>query len=450
MAVLFSPFGNQQFSASGTALAVGHKIYTYVAGSSTALATYTDSTGAVAQSNPIILNSLGMPTSGQIWLTSGLSYKLVWTDASDVVIKTEDNITGVAGSASVSQWQASGLTPTYVSAAVFTLSGDQTNAFHPGRRLQFTTTAGTVYGTIYSGAYGALTTVTMTMDSGQVLDSGLSAVNYSILTATSSSIPGVWVRLPRTDVASVAGTVDLTVNAPNTDDIRITGALAITGFTVAIGRVIRVTAGGAFTLANNANIVTQTGATLGLVSGDTFQLRATAANVVEVFGLARGTRSGTKVALTSGVTADSSAIPSGVTKISGSIVAMSGNGTSLPIAQFMVGASPVATGYNGGAFVATTLPQIATQAASTGIPLAASGVAAGIYHGGFELELADAATFTWKWSLSVWRTDSVLPHVGMGTVVLTGAPTAIRLTFTNGTDAFDGAAGAFFNINYYG
>lgn len=188
MSVLFSPFGNQQFSASGTALAVGHKLYTYAAGSSTPLATYTDSTGATPQTNPIILNSLGMPTNGQIWLTSGLSYKFVWKDASDVEIKTEDDITGVTGTASVSQWQASGLTPTYVSATSFTLSGDQTSEFHVGRRLLTTNTSGSIYSRISASAYGALTTVTVVNDSG-VLDSGLSAVSYGLLTATNSSVP---------------------------------------------------------------------------------------------------------------------------------------------------------------------------------------------------------------------------------------------------------------------
>lgn len=98
---------------------------------------------------------------------------------------------------------------------------------------------------------------------------------------------GVAPRAARIDVASVAGTVDLTANAPNTDDIRITGALAITAFTVAAGRVLRVTAGGAFSLVNGANLVTQTGANVVVVAGDTFILRATAANTVEVLSLTR-------------------------------------------------------------------------------------------------------------------------------------------------------------------
>lgn len=95
---------------------------------------------------------------------------------------------------------------------------------------------------------------------------------------------GVAPRATRIDVASVAGTVDLTASAPDTDDIRLTGSLVVTGFTVAAGRVIRVTASGAPTLTNNANIVTNTGANITLAAGDTFSLRATAANVVEVLG----------------------------------------------------------------------------------------------------------------------------------------------------------------------
>ena len=283
MAVLFSPWGNSQFLDQNGAPANGWKIYTYVAGSSTPLATYTDSTGTVAQSNPIVINSLGFPTTGQIWLTSGLSYKLVLTDASDVVKKTQDNLSGVltSSSSTISQWVASGLTPTYVSATSFTLAGDQTSAFHVGRRLQTTNTAGTIYSRIVSSAYAALTTITVVNDSG-VLDSGLSAVNYALLTAVGTSTPGAASPvLPRIDVVSVAGTVDLTGNAV-TDDIRITGTNAITAFTVATGRVLRVTAGGAFTLTNNASIVTQTGANIVCASGDTFMLRATAANVVEV------------------------------------------------------------------------------------------------------------------------------------------------------------------------
>ncbi len=188
MAVLFSPWGNQQFFDESGNPATGWKIYSYTAGSSTALATYTTSAGSVSQSNPVVLDALGFSTGGQIWLTSGLSYKLVLTDANGIVKKTEDNITGVTSAAAVSQWLASGLTPTYVSATSFTLAGDQTSALHAGRRLQTTNTSGTIYSTVLSSVFAALTTVTVVNDSG-VLDSGLSQLNYGLLTAVSPSLP---------------------------------------------------------------------------------------------------------------------------------------------------------------------------------------------------------------------------------------------------------------------
>lgn len=93
---------------------------------------------------------------------------------------------------------------------------------------------------------------------------------------------GVAPMANRIDIASAAGTVDLTAMALNTDDIQITGSLAITGFTIASGRVIRVLAGGGFSLVSSANIVTQTGSSIVMSPGDTFMLRATAPNVVEV------------------------------------------------------------------------------------------------------------------------------------------------------------------------
>lgn len=192
MAVKFSPWGNSQFVDATGAPASGYKIYTYAAGSSTLQTSYTSSDGLTAQSNPIVLNSLGLPTVGQIWLTVGQNYKLVWTDSNDVVKKTEDNISGVNDSSvTIDQWVSSGLTPTYVSASQFTLAGDQISAFTVGRRLKFTVTAGTVYGRISVSAYAALTTITVVMDGATVLDSGLSAVSYGLLTPTNNSFPSL-------------------------------------------------------------------------------------------------------------------------------------------------------------------------------------------------------------------------------------------------------------------
>ncbi|MES1989275.1 MAG: hypothetical protein V4440_14820 [Pseudomonadota bacterium] len=192
MAKLAPLYNDAQFINS--IAATGAKVFTYAAGSSTKQATYTDITGTTPQANPIILNSRGEPAS-PIWLTEGLSYKFVFAPSTDSdpptsPIRTVDNVTGVNdASITLDQWVSSGITPTYVSATQFTLPGDQTSAFQVGRRVKATVTAGTVYGTISVSAFAVLTTVTLVMDAGQVLDSGLSSVGYGILTTTPNSIP---------------------------------------------------------------------------------------------------------------------------------------------------------------------------------------------------------------------------------------------------------------------
>lgn len=214
MSVKLSPiFNSQVVDASGNP-ATGWKIYTYVAGSSTPLATYTTSAGNVQQSNPIEIDTLGFPTVGQIWLTAGSTYKLVLTDENDVVKKTEDNISGVNDtSVSTDEWLDSGVTPTYVSATSFTLVGDQTSAFHVGRRLKSAVTAGTTYSRITASAYGALTTVTVANDGSLTLDSGLSAVQYGILRNNVLSIPFRIATAAGTDTYTASvGTTRLVAN----------------------------------------------------------------------------------------------------------------------------------------------------------------------------------------------------------------------------------------------
>ena len=192
MAVKLAPITRQQYLASNAPLS-GGKLFTYASGSTTKQATYTTSVGDVANSNPIILDTLGRTPFG-VWQTNGLNYKYVLAPSTDTdpptsPIFTEDVVAGINDtSSSFSQWAASGLTPTYINATNFSLVGDQTVAFHVGRRLQLLTTAGTVYGQVTVSAYTTLTTITVVLDSG-VLDSGLSTVNLGILTATQMSVP---------------------------------------------------------------------------------------------------------------------------------------------------------------------------------------------------------------------------------------------------------------------
>lgn len=93
MSASLSPVPKLQFFTAGGVPLVGGKLYSYAAGTTTPLATYTSSSGATPNTNPVILNSRG---EAEVWL--GLSsYKLKLTDANDVEIWTVDNITEPLG-----------------------------------------------------------------------------------------------------------------------------------------------------------------------------------------------------------------------------------------------------------------------------------------------------------------------------------------------------------------
>jgi len=90
--VLLSSVGNGQqfFDNNGVPLA-GGLIYTYQAGTSSALATYTDNGGTVANANPIVLDSAGR-VPYEIWMFTGYSYKFVIQTSSGASIQTLDNL----------------------------------------------------------------------------------------------------------------------------------------------------------------------------------------------------------------------------------------------------------------------------------------------------------------------------------------------------------------------
>jgi len=97
MAVNLSPIGNgfQFFDNNGLPLNAG-LLYTYQAGSVTPQTTFTDSSGLIANTNPIVLGTDGRPPS-TIWLSDGFFYKFVLEDANSVVIQDYDNLYGIIG-----------------------------------------------------------------------------------------------------------------------------------------------------------------------------------------------------------------------------------------------------------------------------------------------------------------------------------------------------------------
>jgi hypothetical protein len=86
--VLWSSF-QQLFDEYGDVLN-GGKIQTDAGGTTTPKATYTDSTGNVANANPIVLSASGRKTGG-IWVNKGEAYKFTLLASDDTELDVIDN-----------------------------------------------------------------------------------------------------------------------------------------------------------------------------------------------------------------------------------------------------------------------------------------------------------------------------------------------------------------------
>lgn len=93
--VMPSPF-QTLFDTSGNPV-VGGLVYTYTAGTTTPVATYTAVDLLTPNANPIVTDSAGRFVA---FLSPGLSYKFVYQTAGAVAIRTDDNIVTVPSGSS--------------------------------------------------------------------------------------------------------------------------------------------------------------------------------------------------------------------------------------------------------------------------------------------------------------------------------------------------------------
>jgi hypothetical protein len=121
----------QFFDANGAPL-VGGKLYSYAAGTTTPLATYTDQGGSTPNANPVILDSRG---EASVWLGTSGPYKLRLTSATDVDIWTVDDIYGNLDQSNLSTYLSAylaspaaigGTTPAAVSSTNLSYTGTLT------------------------------------------------------------------------------------------------------------------------------------------------------------------------------------------------------------------------------------------------------------------------------------------------------------------------------------
>lgn len=146
--VNITPTPVQRFvDTNGNALA-GGKLFTYQAGTSTKVATYTDSTGNTPNTNPIVLNQRG---EASIWLLPTQSYKFVLSPSNDTdpptsPIWTQDNV----------------IAPAPV--AVGNMTVENGSGGTPGFKSGVDFTGGTTTSLTLSGTYGSASNITVHFD----------------------------------------------------------------------------------------------------------------------------------------------------------------------------------------------------------------------------------------------------------------------------------------------
>lgn len=274
MSVYLSPIAqDQQLDSNGNPL-VGGYWEVYAAGTTTPVTTYTSSTGLTPQAAQILLDASGRPAN-PIWLTGGTPVKFRLYSAAAVLLLTIDNVSGIndpaSSSTTPSEWLVYGATATYIGATSFSVAGDQTGTFQVGRRLKTTNTGGTIYSTITASVYGAVTTVTVTNDSG-TLDSGLSVVAYGILAPTNPSAPALGIAQTR---QNVTGSRTLGVTYTNSTGRPI--SVAVTCSITAIGNSVQLTAGAESYTGTSAYTGTAASNVFGIIlPGETYSAAITA------------------------------------------------------------------------------------------------------------------------------------------------------------------------------
>jgi hypothetical protein len=208
--------GYQAFDANGNPLS-GGLLYTYIAGGTTDLATYTDASGVTANANPIVLGADGRPPN-EIWVTSGYRYRFVLADSAGSLIGTYDGIPSTSSSVSGPTGQSSSgptaqvaITPT-LSFTVQPSNVVQLAVMSPAVQVSLTDGSGNVI-------YSYTGNITLAIGTGSSVLGGTTTVAAVNGVATFSTLTLSLVESGDTLVASATGMVGATSNTFNVTTI---------------------------------------------------------------------------------------------------------------------------------------------------------------------------------------------------------------------------------------
>jgi hypothetical protein len=193
-----APFPKHQFFTNGGDPAASYQLFTYVAGTSTKINTYTDVALSVANTNPIVLDSSGRCT---IFLTPGTSVKFVFalptdSDPPAAPIWTIDNVGAVPPTGTATDVDITGTAGENLSAGDAVFLSDGTGGNTAGR--WYKTDADNTYSSSGAQAVGFATAAITTGSSGTIRRggritglSGLTAGTLYFVSATAGAITAV-------------------------------------------------------------------------------------------------------------------------------------------------------------------------------------------------------------------------------------------------------------------
>jgi len=235
----------------------------YEQGTTTPLSMYTDSGGGTAMAKAEINTNGFIITSGSAlvipWINGDYDLWLFSTealaDANDTssALQLADDLdadpynlllgrfdtrylTPQVDGTYASEWKLYGSAPSFISTVSFSVTGDQTTDFHVGRRVKTVNTGGTVYSTITASVYSSVTTVTVANDSGTI-DSGISALYYSVLSSIDPSVPKIALPNGSTGETQSAGdnSSQIATTAYVDSQVALSGGSALFGCTTSNG-----------------------------------------------------------------------------------------------------------------------------------------------------------------------------------------------------------------------
>lgn len=260
MAHLLGNIRLRYFDSNGDPLA-GGKLYSYQAGTSTFLATYTDQTETTENTNPVILDANG---EAAVWIGSN-SYKFRLTNAEDTDLLTEDNISYLNDGAIVAaKLGASAVTTAKIADSAVTTAKIADEAITSAKFASGAVIAGIATGEIATAKLADSAVTTAKINDGAITQAKRAALGQQISSSSSGSFS--------TTNTSYVDVTNLSVS------ITTTGRpvfLALVNDSSTDGAFVSVTAGGFLAL---AKLIFVRGSTT--ISTHFFGLEATAGIIV--------------------------------------------------------------------------------------------------------------------------------------------------------------------------